>query len=182
MTTTPGPAPIVRPTVDAGRLWAGGAATALVAALVALVGVLDLRRRPWISAWSHPPLLPFGESFAVRYAVTAGAAFALVATGLAHLLALTTPRPRAFFSWIVALATLVGVVLPFATHRAGGRQARHRGRWTWSSACAYPQPAVVGAGEDDADSPTDAAGMDPERRVLSLTALTPLPRRTRSYS
>ena len=32
-----------RPTVDAGRLWAGGAATALVAALIAVVGVLVAR-------------------------------------------------------------------------------------------------------------------------------------------
>jgi hypothetical protein len=98
--------------VDAGRLWAGGAATAVVAALVALVGVLigdavlDLDM-------VEPPLLPIGDSFAVRYAITA-ACLAVVATGLAHLLALTTPRPRAFFSWIVGLVTLVGVVLPFA--------------------------------------------------------------------
>ena len=38
---------------------------------------------------------------------------ALVATALAHLLATTTPRPRAFFGWVVGLATVVGVVLPF---------------------------------------------------------------------
>jgi hypothetical protein len=50
----------------------------------------------------------------MRYAITA-AVLALVATGLAYLLALTTPRPRSFFSWIVGLATVVGVVLPFAT-------------------------------------------------------------------
>jgi hypothetical protein len=31
------------PTVDAGRLWAGGVATALVAALVAIVGILLAR-------------------------------------------------------------------------------------------------------------------------------------------
>jgi hypothetical protein len=42
------------------------------------------------------------------------AVLALVATGIAHLLALTTPRPRSFFGWIVGLVTLVGVVLPFA--------------------------------------------------------------------
>ena len=39
----------------------------------------------------------------------------MVATALAHVLALTTPRPRAFFSWIVGLVTVVGVVLPFAS-------------------------------------------------------------------
>jgi hypothetical protein len=37
-----------RPRVDAGRLWTGGLATAVVAALVAVVGVL-------IARWSWPP-------------------------------------------------------------------------------------------------------------------------------
>jgi hypothetical protein len=97
--------------VDAGRLWAGGAATAVVAALIALVGVL-IGEGLFDLQMVEPPLLPVG-SFAVRYAVTA-AVLALVATGIAQLLALTTPRPRSFFGWIVGLATLVGVVLPFA--------------------------------------------------------------------
>jgi uncharacterized protein DUF6069 len=115
---SPGTPSPVRPTVDARRLWAGGAATAVVAALVALGGVLigDV-------AMVAPPLLPIGDSFALRYALTA-AALALVATGLAHVLVLTTPRPRAFFSWIVGLTTVVGVVLPFAADGTfGGRLA-----------------------------------------------------------
>src|SRR5690242_5267260 len=93
--------------VNFRALWAGGAASAVVAALVAVVGViicedvLDLEMTP-------PPLLPIGESLLIRYAVTA-AVLALAATGLAHVLALTTPRPEAFFSWIVGLATVVGV-------------------------------------------------------------------------
>jgi Family of unknown function (DUF6069) len=118
----PGALPPVRPAVDAGRLWAGGAATALVAALVALVGVLiwdTVLEVGMVAPW----LLPIGDSFALRYALTA-AALALVATGVAHLLASTTPRPRAFFSWIVGLSTLVGVVLPFAAEGSfGGRFA-----------------------------------------------------------
>jgi hypothetical protein len=108
--------------VDAGRLWAGGLATAVVAALIALVGVLV-----WEGLFDltmvQPPLLPIGGSFLVRYAVTA-AVLALAATALAHVLVLTTPRPRSFFSWIVGLVTLVGVVLPFALDgTAGGRLA-----------------------------------------------------------
>jgi hypothetical protein len=106
--------------VDAGRLWAGGAATAVVAALIALVGVL-ISEGLFDLQMVEPPLLPVGGSFAVRYAVTA-AALALVATGIAHLLALTTPRPRSFFGWIVGLATLVGVVLPFAMEGTLGGQ------------------------------------------------------------
>ena len=99
------------PTVDAGRLWAGGAATAVVAALIALVGVL-IGEGLFDIAMVHPPLVPVGNSFWVQYACTA-ALLALVATALAHLLATTTPRPRAFFGWVVGLATVVGVVLPF---------------------------------------------------------------------
>jgi hypothetical protein len=101
-----------RPVVVAGRLWAGGAATAVVAALVALVGVL-VCQGVFDVVMVAPPLIPVGDSFALRYALTA-AVLALLATALAHVLAVTTPRPQSFFSWIVGLATLVGVVLPFA--------------------------------------------------------------------
>lgn len=109
-----------RPVVDAGRLWAGGAATAVVAALVGLVGVLVVEGLLDV-AMAPPPLLPFGGSLATRYALTAGA-MALVATGMAHLLAVTTPRPQTFLSWIIGLSTVVGVVLPFTVDATtGGR-------------------------------------------------------------
>ena len=100
-------------TVNVRALWAGSVASAVVAALVAVVGVLicegvlDLDMVP-------PPLLPIGRSLYVQYAVTS-AVLALAATGLAHILVLTTPRPEAFFSWIVGLATVVGVVVPLAS-------------------------------------------------------------------
>ena len=98
-------------TVDAGRLWAGGAATAVVAALVALVGLLVAR------VFDVEALRPmaggeFLETPAARYAA-AGVAAALLATGLMHLLVLTTPRPQSFFTWIVLLATAVAALLPF---------------------------------------------------------------------
>ena len=107
------PAQRPRVSIDAGRLWAGGAATALVAALIAVVGeaiasnVLDVRLvRPVV-------LLPISESRMLNYAVTAFL-FALAATGLAHLLSLAAPRPRVFFGWIVGLCTAGAVALPFA--------------------------------------------------------------------
>lgn len=113
---TPGPPPSgpVRPVVDAGRLWAGGGATAIVAALVAIVGcvigegVLDI-------AMVRPQVLVGSSSmaFATRYAITA-AILALVATALLYLLILSTPRPKSFFTWIVLLGTAVGVAAPFA--------------------------------------------------------------------
>ena len=43
------------------------------------------------------------------------AAASLIATLLLHLLLLSTPRPLAFFGWIIGLATVLGVVIPFST-------------------------------------------------------------------
>ena len=101
-----------RVVVDAPRLWGGGLATAVVAALVAAVGVLVCRDLLHVKL-VEPPLLKITNSFAGNYAITAFIA-ALVATGLAHLLSVVTPRPRIFFGWIVGLVTVVTMVLPFA--------------------------------------------------------------------
>ena len=103
-----------RPAVDAGQLWAGGAATAVVAGLIALVGVLVCR---WL--FDVPILAPrrdgaYGNVHTTTLILVA-ALGALVATLLAHLLLLSTPRPMLFFGWIVGLVTLVLVVFPFST-------------------------------------------------------------------
>jgi Family of unknown function (DUF6069) len=100
--------------VDPGPLWAGGVATAVVAALIALVGVLISR---WL--FTVPILAPrqdgaWGNVSTGMY-VLAAAGAALAATAIMHLLLLTTPRPQVFFGWIIALATLVAVVFPFST-------------------------------------------------------------------
>jgi hypothetical protein len=106
----PGP----RRRVDAGQLWAGGAATAIVAALIALVGILVCR---WL--FSIPILAPshdgaWGDASTGEY-VVAAAAVAVVATALMYLLAVGTPRPALFFAWIMGLITVVAVVFPFST-------------------------------------------------------------------
>ncbi|HEY2505361.1 MAG TPA: DUF6069 family protein [Streptosporangiaceae bacterium] len=103
-----------RPQVDAGRLWAGGVATAVVAALIALVGVLVCR---WL--FQIPLLSPkqdgaYGDVHTTDLMLAAAAA-ALVATALAHLLLLGTPRPLSFLAWIITLATVLAVLLPFST-------------------------------------------------------------------
>jgi Family of unknown function (DUF6069) len=95
-------------------LWAGGVATAVVAALIALVGILICR---WI--FTIPILAPkrdgaWGNASTGTYTLAAAGA-ALVATAIMHLLLLTTPRPQVFFGWIIGLATLVAVVFPFST-------------------------------------------------------------------
>ena len=100
--------------VEPGPLWAGGVATAVVAALIALAGVLISR---WL--FSVPILAPrqdgaWGNVSTGMYVLSAAGA-ALVATALMHLLLLTTPRPQVFFGWIIVLATLVAVVFPFST-------------------------------------------------------------------
>ncbi len=100
--------------VDARQLWSGGAATAVVAALIALAGILVCR---WL--FNIPILAPrrdgaWGDASTAGYAIAAAAA-ALVATAIMHLLLLTTPRPQMFFTWIIALATLIVVVYPFST-------------------------------------------------------------------
>jgi hypothetical protein len=101
-------------TVDAGRLWPGGIATAVVAALIALAGVLVCR---WL--FSIPLLAPktdgaYGDVHTTGF-VLAAAAAAIIATALMHLLLIGTPRPLAFFNWIVGLATLLAVLFPFST-------------------------------------------------------------------
>jgi hypothetical protein len=100
--------------VDVRALWSGGAATAVVAALIALVGILVCR---WL--FKIPILSPqrdgaWGDASTAGY-VFASAAIALFATAIMHLLLLSTPRPRTFFSWIVGLATVIAVVFPFST-------------------------------------------------------------------
>jgi hypothetical protein len=100
--------------VDANRLWTGGVATAVVAALVAVVGVLIAR-----GLFGVPVLAPtedgaLGNANTARLALVAAGA-ALVATGLMHLLLLFIPRPRQFFTWIISLATLAAVLVPFST-------------------------------------------------------------------
>ena len=108
----PGPEPTRK--VDARALWSGGVATAVVAALIALVGILVCR---WL--FNVPILSPrregaWGNASTVGY-VFAAAACALAATALMHLLLISTPYPRVFFGWIIGLATLVAVVFPFST-------------------------------------------------------------------
>jgi hypothetical protein len=96
---------------DAGRLWAGGLATASVAALVAVVGIVTAR-----GLFDVPVLAPQGDGMwgnanTMTYALAAGAV-ALAATGLLQLLAATTPSSGRFFTWIMMLVTAIATVLP----------------------------------------------------------------------
>jgi hypothetical protein len=101
---------------DTGRLWAGGAVTALVAAGVAWIGVTVLHE-----VLDAPVLSPGGLQQAADSAVIAfpiGAAIAtLLATGLLHLLMEATSQPSQFFGWIASLVVAL-VILQVFLHRA----------------------------------------------------------------
>jgi hypothetical protein len=105
------PAP-VRTEVNVGRLWAGGVAAAVVAALIAMVGVLVARAVFQLAVLSSKKYGAFGDDTTVQLCVAAAVA-ALLATALVHLLLVSTPSPLSYFGWIVGLLTVAAVVAPF---------------------------------------------------------------------
>jgi hypothetical protein len=108
-----------RPALDASRLWAGGIATAAVAALVTVAGILVARGLFGVSVLAPQGDGVWGDASTGWYAFGA-ALVSLAATGVAHLLILFTPKPMRFFGWVMALATVVAVIAPFL---GGGRSA-----------------------------------------------------------
>lgn len=107
------------PTVNAGKLWAGGAATAAVAALIAIAGILLGRGLFGIYVLAPKGQGVWGDASTGWYALGA-ALSALAATGLLQVLLATTPRPMRFFGWVIALATAVGMLAPFVTNAGLG--------------------------------------------------------------
>jgi len=107
----PAPQP-QRPSVDAGKLWAGGFGTAVVAALVALVGILLVRGVFGIHILSPSDAGAYGDATTTTYAFGAFGV-AILATGVVHMLLLLMPRPMSFFVWIMLLVIAVGVLIPF---------------------------------------------------------------------
>jgi hypothetical protein len=105
--------PDVRPVND-GLLWTGGIATAMVATLVTLTGVVVAR-----GILSIPLVLPaatggWREIGPGTYLVTL--AGTLIATALLHGLLLVAPEPFLFFGWTMALMCVVVGLLPLAAH------------------------------------------------------------------
>jgi hypothetical protein len=101
-----------RPSVDAGKLWAGGFGTAVVAALVAIVGILLVRGVFGIGILSPSEAGAYGDANTTTYAFGAFGV-AIIATGVVHMLLLLMPRPMSFFVWIMLLVIAVGVLIPF---------------------------------------------------------------------
>lgn len=98
-----------RPAVDAARLWSGGLAAAAIAALTGLVGVLVARVLFQVTGLARQQAFDYSNTL---WLCIVAAAAALAATGVVHLLLLTTPRPLVYFGWIVGLLTAVAAVVP----------------------------------------------------------------------
>ncbi len=98
--------------VSGERYWAGAGATALVAALIGLLAVLVFER-----VFDIPLVVPpdiFGtDSDQAAYAIDA-AILAVICAVILYLLIISTPRPRTFFGWIMALVMVAVGVAPFA--------------------------------------------------------------------
>jgi hypothetical protein len=104
----------VRPHVAADRLWATGLATALVAALAAVVAMILIRGVFDIPVFAPKREGAWGNANTGLLAALSALA-ALVATGLLHLLLVVVARPRSFFAWIAGLATVALMLLPLTT-------------------------------------------------------------------
>lgn len=98
-----------QPDLDPPRLWAGGAATAFVAALAAVAGVLTARGIFKIEVLAPARTELWGATG--TYALLAFTA-AIAVTALRYLLSVATPSPEQFFNWFMGTSTLIAVVLP----------------------------------------------------------------------
>ena len=107
--------------VVAKRLWAGGVATALVAAGLAFVGVLIINSIFEVGIQTAGRSGALVDNASTVIPIAAGIA-ALASTALLHLLLMTTPRPASFFS---AIAVLVIVVLILQVFLADGTISAH---------------------------------------------------------
>src|SRR3984885_3288299 len=102
----------VRP--DSAQFWAGGVGTAVVAALIALVGILICRWTLGIAILAPAGDGAWGNAHTGEYVLLA-ALIAIAAGGVLYLLVLGTPQPGMFFDWMMGLTILAAVVYPFST-------------------------------------------------------------------
>ncbi|GIH95732.1 DUF6069 family protein [Planobispora siamensis] len=100
------------PAVDTGRLWGGGLATAVVAGLVAWLGVLVAEGILNVELLTPRSRGLTGASGTALYVISAGTG-ALIATLILQILVTLTPRPLAYFSTIIGLLTAAFAILPF---------------------------------------------------------------------
>ena len=101
----------LRAIVDAGRLWGGGFAAALLVTVIVLTGVL-VGRGLGVPRFAGDPTGTLAPGSVASYAVL-WALSALLLTGALHLLMLLTARPLRFFGMVAGLLVIAAVVAPF---------------------------------------------------------------------
>lgn len=100
------------PKIDAGKYWAGAAATILVCALLGVAASVIFDDVFGVGLIPPPDLLDVGDDASWA---AAGAVFALISAAVLHILVLIAPSPRMFFGWLVGLATVILAVLPWTS-------------------------------------------------------------------
>ncbi|HZB49855.1 MAG TPA: DUF6069 family protein [Mycobacteriales bacterium] len=113
-----GEPPVGRRTVDERKLWTGGIMAAVVAALVAAVGLLLVRGIADVPVFVQRD----GElvDASMWWYAAAAASGAVVATILLNVLLLWAPRPYMFFGWILGLAVVIATLVPYTFDAALG--------------------------------------------------------------
>jgi Family of unknown function (DUF6069) len=99
--------------IDQVRYWVGAGLTALVAALVGIVGLVVAHGIVHV-----PVLLGSGSSLTPVHSALYGLSvvgLALAAAGLYDGMLHVAPRPVTYYGWIVALVTALATLLPFTT-------------------------------------------------------------------
>jgi len=102
--------------IDQARYWVGAAMTAVVTALLGVIGVItahDIVHVPMqLGSGVNATQVP-----AATYGLVAAAivfAAAAVYNALLHI----CPRPTTYYSWLISVLTLLAVLLPFTTTAA----------------------------------------------------------------
>lgn len=105
-----------RTVIRQGWYWGGAVATAIVASLVGVVGVLVFSDIVGIPILPPADVLGTGSD-QIRYVPVAVGGTVIAAIGL-YVLLVATPRPTDFFAWIMGLVTVVVALLPFTVNDA----------------------------------------------------------------
>ncbi|MFE2752292.1 DUF6069 family protein [Actinosynnema sp. NPDC059335] len=102
-------------------MWTGGAATALIAGLIAVAGFLVARGLFDVILLAPKTTQAWGPADGLTYPLVA-AVCALAATGLLEVLSAATPHAVRFSTWIVLLMTAIAVVQPLGLGVDAGSQ------------------------------------------------------------
>ncbi|MEU1617585.1 hypothetical protein ABZ479_09810 [Streptomyces sp. NPDC005722] len=103
--------------LHAWRLWGVGAATAVLAGLLAKTGITVAQRFLLLPLFAPEGYGLWRDAAATAY-VLGAALVALAATLLLRVLLASTPRAMLFFGWIMTALTFFAVVVPLAVHRS----------------------------------------------------------------